>query len=344
MKKRDPKIDILRGFAAVIVVAGHTLQQFDGAENNIIFNIIFSVQMPLFMMISGYVHVFSGSLSTINELAEYIRKRMLTLLLPWLSWSVIAYLLLCRDPVFSYIRYAAYKMEVAFWFLFSLWSIEMIYSVSRFLSGKIFYKVKRNILVNLIFYGVGCLVLLFIGLWQGITFMAIKYTLYYSIFFWFGIFAGKYRNSGLWDNSARIREIVFALNIILYAVLIAHFNIIRMPDSPLNIVIRAMISISACWIALEIIDRIDLKDNIAAAFFQWVGTQSLELYVVHYFVVRLLDTSGYSVTIVDGFGFAIVYFVIVILISFAVIWILKKSRILSLVLFGKKLPVYQTGK
>lgn len=330
MKKRDPKIDILRGFAAVIVVAGHTLQQFDGAEDNILFNVIFSIQIPLFMAISGYVHVFSRPVSTLRELTGYIRKRMVTLLLPWFSWSVLAYVLLSGDPVFAYIKYAAYKMEVAFWFLFSLWSIEMIYSISGFLSQK----VKRTTFVHLLFYGIGCLPLLFIGLKQGITFLAIKYTLYYSFFFWFGIFIGRYRTSGLWTDSSKFREWILAWNMILYAVLISRFNIIRMPDQPLNIAVRMVISVSVCCTAFEIIDRINLKDHYAVFLLQWIGTHSLDLYVIHHFIVRLFDTSGSDVTTVSGFGSAIVYFAIVMAISFVLIWLLRKSRILSFLLFG----------
>lgn len=52
------KIDILRGFATILVVLGHILQysmmQNEAFYNDFLFKVIYSFHMPLFMCISGF--------------------------------------------------------------------------------------------------------------------------------------------------------------------------------------------------------------------------------------------------------------------------------------------------
>ena len=129
IKERDKKLDIIRGCAALIVVIGHVLQRFDGVEENLLFNVIFSLQMPIFMMISGYSRNYSVDIDNIKVFWKHIRKRMVSVLLPWFTWSLTSCILLWQKSILEYIRTAAFQMEMAFWFLFSLFTIDFIFSI-----------------------------------------------------------------------------------------------------------------------------------------------------------------------------------------------------------------------
>ncbi len=89
MRDRDNGIDFLRALAALLVILGHVIQSAnDNFDELLLFKLIYSFHMPLFMFISGYLAWGTDS-------ASFVRKRMLQLFVPFLSWSVI-YSLLCN--------------------------------------------------------------------------------------------------------------------------------------------------------------------------------------------------------------------------------------------------------
>ena len=58
MRERNRMLDSLKGFAIFLVVLGHVIQTVfapDSYDSNVIFKIIYSFHMPLFIFISGYL-------------------------------------------------------------------------------------------------------------------------------------------------------------------------------------------------------------------------------------------------------------------------------------------------
>lgn len=58
IKDRNENIDAVKGVAALLVVVGHIIQCIICKEDpfeNMVFRIIYSFHMPLFMFISGYL-------------------------------------------------------------------------------------------------------------------------------------------------------------------------------------------------------------------------------------------------------------------------------------------------
>ena len=70
-KKRNNKLDILRGFAASIVILFHVFALYVDHESNMLVNIIFSIQMPLFMLLSGFAVVYFKPVQTAEELLPH---------------------------------------------------------------------------------------------------------------------------------------------------------------------------------------------------------------------------------------------------------------------------------
>ncbi|MBF0489144.1 MAG: acyltransferase family protein [Candidatus Omnitrophica bacterium] len=116
LKENSPAINVIRGIAIVLVVAGHVIQRtmsINGEDFflNPVFKIIYTFHMPLFFFISGFVMAFSLNRQTPWEV---LKKRYRSLCVPLLSWGILG-------VVGSYYLHLSSDLSVWFiWFLFTL--------------------------------------------------------------------------------------------------------------------------------------------------------------------------------------------------------------------------------
>lgn len=69
--KRDHSIDILRGIAIILVCLLHVSDIICvNAKTTMIYNVIWSIQMPIFFVISGYVNKYSSKKSVREALVK----------------------------------------------------------------------------------------------------------------------------------------------------------------------------------------------------------------------------------------------------------------------------------
>lgn len=69
---RNLTIDLLKAFAAILVILSHSLLKFiDSTQHNLFYNILFNfiwlTQMPLFMFISGFLNNKSEKFKTFRD-------------------------------------------------------------------------------------------------------------------------------------------------------------------------------------------------------------------------------------------------------------------------------------
>ena len=89
-ENRNQFVDVMRGIAMLLVVLQHTMSGCTvGAENTFVFNIAWSLQMPLFILISGYVTKYSRPISNSKGLWKYVKRRTVAYMLPWAVWSFL---------------------------------------------------------------------------------------------------------------------------------------------------------------------------------------------------------------------------------------------------------------
>lgn len=84
---RDLYMDFLKGIAIIAVVAGHTVSDIAGMD--VFFNVIYSFHMPLLFFVSAYVEERFKS-KYVGREGQLVLRRMSGLLLPYLSWTIIA--------------------------------------------------------------------------------------------------------------------------------------------------------------------------------------------------------------------------------------------------------------
>lgn len=65
----------MRGLATMLVISGHVIQLYVDAGSNFLYNLITAIQMPLFMLVSGYAQGYSKSIIGVTKFLRFIKKR-----------------------------------------------------------------------------------------------------------------------------------------------------------------------------------------------------------------------------------------------------------------------------
>ncbi len=276
IKSRNQTVDIIRGIAMLLVVLGHTMTGCTtGAEESFLYNIVFSLQMPLFILISGYVTKYSRSIKDASGLWKYVKKRTVAYMLPWLIWSLLVRGVILGQHNFLNIKYLLWHMDTGYWFLATIWTISMIFGLSTYFAGKISKgKEIKNKTLTLLFYVVGMAVLAAVGFVFGFSFFAIKLTLYYMPFYFAGYLYGQYRERIL--NTKWGKQTVDAAVAACFAVWLAIMTrcyIYALSDSVMAVALRIISSMTGCIAVCGLCKG--LFSNAPPKKISWEGTASL---------------------------------------------------------------------
>lgn len=224
---RNNTVDIIRGVAMLMVVLGHTISGSTSEyDNTFVFSVIWSLQMPLFFIISGYVTRYSRPIEAGKDLWRFFKKRTLAYLLPWLVWTFVVRGFIFGQEAFLDVKYLLWHMDSGYWFLVSLWCIVVIYGVSDFLSNKFANRNKAfNILTHLACIVGGACILIGIGCFAGMSFLDIKLTLYYIPLYSCGYLYGQLQDVILAKKRATsLVEITVGLCLAVWLGLLVRFN------------------------------------------------------------------------------------------------------------------------
>ena len=248
-KERNQFVDVMRGIAMLLVVLGHTMTGCTTkAEESFLFNIVWSLQIPLFILISGYVTRYSCGITDGKGLWKYIKRRTTAYLLPWVVWSFVVRGVIFGESNFLNIKWLLWHMDSGYWFLATIWTISMGFGVSTFVARKIARGSEIKLQAfTLIFYIFGMGVLAVIGLVAGLSFFAIKLTLYYMPFYFAGYLYGQYRDRILgtkWGKTAV--DVVVAICLAVWLLIMTRYHLYALPDSGMAIILRAVSSTTGC--------------------------------------------------------------------------------------------------
>ena len=141
---RDRRLDALKGYAIVCVVAYHALGQYFAFTNGVVIYdtsavwlraFLFSFMLPLFAFLSGYVLGRPGGFRP----NDYFRKRTFGLLVPFVCWEAIygptkhPEMLRTAAAFFAYYAHVALNphYEGRMWYLYVLWIALMFLGLAR---------------------------------------------------------------------------------------------------------------------------------------------------------------------------------------------------------------------
>ena len=127
-------IDIMKGFAIVLVVMGHLYIPYTDYLNETLNQMIYSFHMPLFIFLSGFVFHSAGDLSTIKK---SVIKRCITLLIPYIGFLSL-YCFIFRQSLL--LRFLDDEMHAGYWFMLVLFLVILLTNIQHFIQ----LKVKRQ--------------------------------------------------------------------------------------------------------------------------------------------------------------------------------------------------------
>lgn len=249
-KSRNSTVDILRGIAMLMVVFGHTMTGCTKySEDSFLFNIVWTLQMPLFILISGYVTKYSKPINSIKALGKFIKKRTLAYLLPWTIWIFVIRGMIFQQSNYLDIKYVVYHMDAGYWFLFTIWTIVIVFGIAQLISEKLCHRKNKyfKMIALAIAYVLGMSVLGGIGLIMGLSFLGIKLTLYYMPFYFAGYLFGQIQpNMEHLKFGQRIIDSCIAICLVVWIALMKRYNFYAIGESEFGIIIRAFASLSGC--------------------------------------------------------------------------------------------------
>ena len=277
---RNRHIDALKGVAIILVVLGHSVQiNNPNFDNNLLFRVIYSFHMPMFMFLSGFiVHGQSG-----HTFPTYVKKNAIRLLIPFFIWYFVSYIIVRFHHDVSL---AVYFFDLAKSPGRGLWFLWILFLNSTLLFGALKlarYKKKQHRENYFV------LVAILLSLTASADFLALADVKQYFPYYAAGFFVCKYL-----DVLKAKRKIIYAVAIITFPVLVLGWKRNAFPTfypvllSSLNNedIARLVVSlykyaVSFGGIALcsFILERI--RQSWLYSFLSWLGMWTLDIYACH---------------------------------------------------------------
>lgn len=326
---RDKNIDALRGFAILLVVLGHCIQYSDiDFDEILLFRVIYSFHMPLFMFISGYVSFFSNEKIILN-----LKKRFVLLLLPFFSWGVVNFIksVLSGTNEWSNLGLFLFNLlkhpdDNGLWFLWVLFLISLLTLFLKLL--------KINLEVGL--FCIWILLNLFFVKWNNINLIGLGLLKYHLLYFLLGLVFCKTRV--LLKEKYNL-TMIFCFIIFPFAVyywyrldppsFILNLNLGKLITKVLWLAYQYFCGILGIGMSMFLINKVNKYINEVLSK---IGLITLEIYAVHFHFLSL----GFLIfESLNRYFYIILVSLFVLLSTILTSSLMKKSSLISLIFFGQ---------
>lgn len=338
MNNRLGYIDAIRGFAMLLVVYGH-VNFFSFKITPFIGVITESVQMPIFFFVSGYVAFKANTQYSFFKVASKLWDKFKALIIPaTLVGLCYSYFILGKSAY----DFSVEIMKYGYWFTFSLFTMNVIYLLTYWAVQK-----KGKVALILTLSAVAVI------LW-GLKYVCVDNTVFLSLnkticlwhtfthfpFFVLGVIVSLYRDEyeRIVSNNGTVNTILLTLFIMasLMGDQITALNV-RLPIGGVH---RLIVGFCGSLLALNVsLFYKSALDNRVGRLLQFIGQRSLDIYLLHYFLLpdltyaaRYVDTSS---TVV-GLAISGTISILIIIFSLCIGNIIRMSPALASFLLGVK--------
>lgn len=330
-KKRNISLDAVKGFAIILVMIGHVLVR-NGIEDPYIYNMIKAVQMPLFMIVSSYITGIKQPINSKELYLKTMKRRATVYLLPFFSW------LLVQHHEFDYFigtYQTLFNLQSGMWFLMTLFILNVMLYTAQLLSSPF---EKKGRLQGFIAFCVAFGLIALVPLIQriiGNTFLSPDLTVYYMPFFVTGYIVRRYEDVFAKVFNKVIQKIGVIIAILIYFLLCIKYNF-STSSNRLVAIFQMIAGFTGSYFIIWMF--LNTKVNAFKEKLAQLGRYTLEIYVVHVWFATVLNrgTINFTLYSVQGIIFAVASFVAMSAITAIFIYVTKKIKYLSLLLYGRK--------
>lgn len=320
---RSQTIDALKGIAILIVMAGHVLS-WNHMEDGYLYDAIKVIQMPLFIMISGYLCGIGRKIKDLTGYGAVLKKRALAYLVPFFFWIVL------QHPFHPFVSIweTLFALDKGLWFLMTLFLLNLMTYTAQLVSAGV-RRYEKQVFWT-VYLGLGAFVALETLL--GWEFLSPGLTRLYFPFYLIGYVAGEYRELTAKVPKA-VKESAFAVSAIGLIALVVFCDLLDV-GSLWRLGRQLLASLLGCYVVIYLITL--YRDGKGKRFLAWLGGYTLEIYVLHFHFATILNQGkSYELYTLEGLLFAFASFVVMSLITAGIIIVTKKMPLLDFLLYGK---------
>ncbi len=349
--QRNHAIDSVKGFAILLVMIGHCIVLNDLDKTDpYLYDIIKSVQMPLFMLVSGILASYGLCRNGKGDGFKKLPARMKAYLLPFFSWFVVVYLYThAKAGTLSVVGFATelrnllFQTDRGLWFLMTLFVATLCAMVAQTVADKVEKKKPIVFLaVSLLFY-----TLFFLQSRSGNTLLSPSLMLQYFPFYVTGYVANGYG----FCVPRKAEAILVAGMLVVFVIMVVLFDLTAPVDGVITLALQMAASFFGTLSCYAIVYRLaqrrsgksptaqqQQKKTENGGFLSFIGLYTLEIYVLHFRFARLLGLSekGLQLYSLEGIVWVVLAFALMSVCTAAGIWIIRRIPLVSLLLFGKK--------
>ncbi len=348
MKVRDKSLDAVKGFAIILVMLGHCIvknNMVDAAEDPYIYDLIKTVEMPLFIMISGYLAGLSVKPSSIKIAVERLKKRAISYLVPFFVWILLSNLFSGKIRPLKAVVDVLFHLDWGLWFLMTLFIVTIVVTLAD--CFREWWKFLAVVLVAYIFF--------YIQSGSGNTFLSPHLTIRYMPYYLAGFFVTRYiiplskagnKMISIITQKA-VLWIFWAFCFAGYLYFVIAFDMVTVHNT-MELLVQMIASFMGCYVCFFGIYQFynnkivfwDYRDTIhmeRVPFLSKIGQYTLEIYVLHFRFVTILGfyKMGYKLCSKEGLLVVAASFIVMSVLSWLVIVLVKKVPALDFLLFGK---------
>ncbi|MDO4260643.1 MAG: acyltransferase family protein [Eubacteriales bacterium] len=326
MRERSEDLDCLKGVAILLVMFGH-VQVHNHMTDPYLYDVIKSLQMPLFFLISGYL---AGAGTKVRSLAQYgsrVGKRACAYLIPFFAWLVFQH----ASYVPRALETVLFQLDYGLWFLMALFLFTLLAYTAQLAQARS----GRESLFWIVWFA-GCAAVLAAYL-AGVTFLSpsilIIYLPYYTAAYFVGLHPEAFAREG--RLLSRRRRLLTWASGVVFLVMAFALDLVTVTGF-FMLGVQTLASFLGClWVVGMVLDwkSCRLKTRLAA-----LGQYTLEIYVLHYQFAAILNPSGraYVFWSAPGLAYAAAAFAVMSLITAVLIYLIDRIGPLRFLLFGKR--------
>lgn len=323
-KERNESLDCLKGVAILLVMFGH-VQVHNHMTDPYLYDVIKSLQMPLFFLISGYLAGAGTKVESIRQYRERMYKRAISYLLPFFSWLTIQHITYAPRAW----KTALFQLDYGLWFLMTLFLFTWIVYTAQLVQAK----VKSEWAFWAVTFG-GCVLILAAYL-TGVTFLSPSLLVIYLPYYVSAYFAGLHPEVIQKWIPVSFRRWAAYMGGLVFLGMAAMLDLVTVTGIVM-LGVQTIASFLGCLAVIQLV--LEWKENPVKARLAVLGRYTLEIYVLHYQFATILNPEKkvFLFWSPEGLLYSAAAFTVMSLITAILIWFIDKIVPLQFLMFGKR--------